>query len=66
MNFSHDSKPLLHRWLEGRSAEQKKELTDALTKAFKEGIVNPATYVWHEEMPEWKPLKDTLRPVSIE
>ena len=33
---------------------------DALTKAFKEGVIGPATYVWHEEMPEWKPLKETL------
>ncbi len=33
---------------------------DALTKAWKEGKVNPSTYVWHEEMPDWKPLKEVL------
>ncbi len=34
---------------------------DALTLAWKEGKVDLATYVWHEEMTDWKPLKDTLK-----
>lgn len=34
---------------------------DALTSAWKEGKVNLTTYVWHEEMADWKPLKETLR-----
>ncbi|EKE09273.1 MAG: hypothetical protein ACD_16C00199G0003 [uncultured bacterium] len=33
----------------------------ALTKAFKEGVVGPSTYIWNEEMPEWKLLKDALK-----
>ena len=33
---------------------------DALSAAWKEGKIGPATYVWHEEMPNWKPLKETL------
>lgn len=35
---------------------------EALTKAFKEGRVGPSTYVWHDELPEWKPLKESLLP----
>jgi hypothetical protein len=34
---------------------------DGLTTAWKNGTVSPETYVWHEEMTEWKPLKDTLK-----
>lgn len=34
---------------------------DALTAAWKEGKLDLATYVWHEELPDWKPLKETLR-----
>lgn len=43
--------------------EQKGPMShDALTKAFREGKVGLSTYVWHEEMPEWKQLKETVRP----
>jgi hypothetical protein len=34
---------------------------DSLTTAWKEGKVNLATYVWHEEMSDWKQLKETLK-----
>lgn len=34
---------------------------DALTAAWKTGKINLSTYVWHEEMTEWKPLKETLK-----
>lgn len=34
---------------------------DALTIAWKEGKVDLSTFVWHEEMAEWKPLKETLK-----
>jgi hypothetical protein len=34
---------------------------DALTTALKEGQVDLSTYVWHEEMTDWKLLKDTLK-----
>ncbi len=33
---------------------------DALTGAWKEGKIDLATYVWHEEMTDWKPLKETI------
>ncbi len=33
---------------------------DALTSAWKQGIVTPATYVWNEELTEWKLLKDMM------
>jgi hypothetical protein len=35
---------------------------DALNLAWKEGKVDLSTYVWHEDLPEWKPLKETLAP----
>lgn len=34
---------------------------DALTRAWKEGRIGLSTYVWHEELPDWKPLKETLK-----
>lgn len=33
---------------------------DALTLAWKDGTVNSATLVWHEDLTDWKPLKETL------
>lgn len=37
---------------------------DAITIAWKEGKVDLSTFVWHEEMTDWKPLKDTLKAES--
>lgn len=34
---------------------------DALTTAWREGKVDLSTYVWHEELPDWRPLKETLK-----
>jgi hypothetical protein len=34
---------------------------DALSAAWKEGKIDLTTYVWHEELTEWKPLRDTLK-----
>jgi hypothetical protein len=34
---------------------------DALTLAWKEGKITPATFVWHEDLTDWKLLKDTLK-----
>ena len=34
---------------------------DALTAAWKEGKIFLTTYVWHEELPDWKPLQDLLK-----
>ena len=33
----------------------------ALTKALREGKIGPSTYVWHEEMGDWKELKESLK-----
>ncbi|MBI3508772.1 MAG: DUF4339 domain-containing protein [Chlamydiia bacterium] len=33
----------------------------ALVNAWKEGKIGPATYVWHEELPEWKPLQELIQ-----
>lgn len=34
---------------------------DALTAAWKEGKVNLSTFIWHEELSEWKPFKEILK-----
>lgn len=34
---------------------------EGLKAAWKEGKVGLSTYVWHEEMSDWKPLKETLK-----
>lgn len=34
---------------------------DAITAAWKEGKVNGSTFVWHEEMSGWQPLKEILK-----
>lgn len=37
---------------------------NALTNAWREGKVNPTTYVWHEDLPDWKPLQDFIKVQS--
>lgn len=34
---------------------------DALNNAWKEGKIDSSTYVWNEEMTEWKPLKEMIK-----
>lgn len=34
---------------------------DALTIAWKSGKLTPTTYVWHEDLPNWKTLQETLK-----
>lgn len=34
---------------------------DAITAAWKEGRIDPSTYVWNEEMSDWKPLGEILK-----
>lgn len=34
---------------------------DALTAAWKSGKLNPTTYIWHEDLPNWKPLQESLK-----
>jgi hypothetical protein len=37
---------------------------EALTRAWREGKINLSTYVWHEELPKWTLLKETLQVVE--
>lgn len=32
----------------------------AITAAWKEGKIDLSTYIWHEELPDWQPLKEIL------
>jgi len=34
---------------------------NALSAAWKQGKVTPSTYIWNEELPEWKPLQELIR-----
>jgi len=33
---------------------------DALTAAWSQGKISLTTYVWHEELPDWKPLQELI------
>ncbi|MBI5273176.1 MAG: DUF4339 domain-containing protein [Chlamydiia bacterium] len=33
---------------------------EALRSAWGQGKISPATYVWHEDLPDWKPLETFL------
>ena len=45
-------------YLDAESRQKGPMSKDALTAAFKAGHLNLNTYVWNEELPEWKLLKD--------
>lgn len=36
----------------------------ALTSAFRQGKISPTTFVWNEELPDWKPLEDMIQAHS--
>lgn len=38
---------------------------DALTNTWKQGKIDLATFVWHEELKEWTPLKETLQTTNL-
>lgn len=38
---------------------------DAITIAWKAGKISPSTFIWHEELSEWKPLKESLRQETL-
>jgi len=50
-------------YLNGANERQGPMSHDALTNAWKEGKIDSSTYVWHEELREWTPLKETLKLV---
>lgn len=48
-------------YLDSSHSQQGPMSRDALNSAWKSGKINLSTYVWHEELPDWKPLKETLK-----
>jgi hypothetical protein len=34
---------------------------DALTQAWKKGEISPNTYVWHEQLSDWKELQELIK-----
>jgi hypothetical protein len=34
---------------------------DALTRAWQSGDIGSSTFVWHEELPSWKPLQELIK-----
>ncbi len=47
-------------YLDGSNQQQGPMSHDALTAAWKEGKVNLSTLIWHEDLTDWKALKETL------
>lgn len=37
----------------------------AITTAWKGGKITTSTYVWHEELPEWKPLQELIKTTTV-
>jgi len=37
---------------------------DALTNAWRQGKISTTTFVWNEELPDWKPLQDLLLKIT--
>ncbi|MBX7066907.1 MAG: DUF4339 domain-containing protein [Parachlamydiales bacterium] len=48
-------------YLDPSHAQQGPMSFDALNSAWKSGKIGLSTYVWHEELTDWKPLKETLK-----
>jgi hypothetical protein len=48
-------------YLDAKDENQGPMSRDALSDAWKSGIINLSTYVWHEELDNWKFLKETLK-----
>lgn len=48
-------------YLDLQNQQQGPMSLDGLKAAWKQGKVSLSTYVWHEEMSDWKPLKETLK-----
>ncbi|HSX10193.1 MAG TPA: DUF4339 domain-containing protein [Chlamydiales bacterium] len=47
-------------YLDPENRQQGPMSLDAITIAWRQGKVDLSTYVWHEEMTDWKQLKETL------
>jgi len=37
----------------------------ALSNQWRQGKIKPATFVWHEDLPDWKPLQELIRVREI-
>ncbi len=57
----HGPKDKFWYYLDSSHQQQGPMSHDALTIAWKNGKIDPSTYVWHEEMTDWKPLKETIQ-----
>ena len=47
-------------YLDGTQTQMGPMSYSAIMNAWKAGKITPATYIWHEELPEWKPLQDLI------
>lgn len=56
----HGPTDKLWYYLEG-NAQKGPMSRDAVFQAWKAGTITPQTYVWHEELTDWKLLKETIR-----
>lgn len=48
-------------YLDAENKQQGPMSFDAMNRAWRDGKAKIDTYVWHEELPEWKPLKEFLK-----
>ena len=48
-------------YLDPSHSQQGPMSRDALTAAWESGKINPSTFIWHEDLPDWRPLKEALR-----
>lgn len=48
-------------YLDPAHAQQGPMSFEALTKAFGQGKISPSTFVWHEDLSDWKPLQEFLK-----
>jgi uncharacterized membrane protein YfcA len=48
-------------WLDASHAQVGPMSYTALSNHWKQGKIKPETYVWHEDLTDWKPLQELIR-----
>ncbi len=48
-------------YLDDERQQQGPMSRDALTQAWQNGSIGSKTFVWHEELPSWKPLQELIK-----
>lgn len=48
-------------YLDPSDAQQGPMSRDAVLTAWRTGKIDASTYIWHEDLPDWKPLKESLK-----